>query len=49
MSEAYLKKCRCGGDGDFLTEQDGQRVFAQCKLCGIRTPSRAASLDYAAK
>lgn len=49
MDEIFLSKCRCGGDTEFLLEQSGTRVFAQCKLCGIRTPSRAASLEYAAK
>ena len=49
MADIYLNKCRCSGDAEFLLEQGGTRVFAQCRLCGIRTPSRAASLDMAAK
>ena len=49
MDEIYLGKCKCGGDGEFLLESNNTRVFAQCKVCGIRTPSKAASIEYSAK
>lgn len=49
MAEAYLNKCRCGGNAEFLMEQSNTRILAQCKLCGIRTPSKTANLEYAAK
>lgn len=49
MSDIYLSRCRCGGNGLFVTEETNTRVFAQCMLCGIRTPSRGAKLDVAAK
>ncbi len=49
MAETYLNKCRCGGDGEFVLEQGDVLIFARCKRCGIRTPSKGASLDYAAK
>lgn len=49
MDEIYLDKCRCGGEGEFLTESNNTRIFAQCKVCGIRTPSKAASLEHSAK
>jgi len=47
MGTVFLSNCRCGGEAEFLLE--GERIFARCKICGIRTPSRAASLDYSAK
>ena len=49
MSEVYLSKCRCGGDGEFLHEDGGTRIFAQCRKCRIRTPSKVASLESSAK
>lgn len=49
MDEIYLDKCRCGGDGEFLLEENDTRIFARCKVCGIRTPSKAAGLEYSAK
>jgi hypothetical protein len=49
MSDTFLSKCRCGSDGEFILEQNGTQIFARCKRCGIRTPSKGASLDYAAK
>lgn len=49
MDEIYLDKCRCGGDAEFLLEESDQRIFAKCKVCGIRTPSKAASLEFSAK
>lgn len=49
MDEIYLDKCRCGGDGEFLLEESDKRIFARCKVCGIRTPSKAASLEFSAK
>lgn len=48
MADIYLSICRCGGEGEFLTEP-GERIFAQCRLCKIRTPSRGARLEVAAK
>ena len=49
MGEIFLNKCRCGSDGEFALEQSEARIFAKCKSCGIRTPSKAASLEVAAK
>ncbi len=49
MSEAYLNRCRCGGVAEFLHEDNGTRIYAQCRKCRIRTPSRGASLDTSAK
>jgi hypothetical protein len=37
MDDICLSKCRCGGAGDFLLEGNDTRIFAQCKVCGIRT------------
>lgn len=49
MEEIYLDKCRCGSDGEFVLEENDTRIFARCKSCGIRTPSKAAGLEYSAK
>ena len=49
MNEIYLDKCRCGGEGEFLLEENDKRIFARCATCGIRTPSKAASLEASAK
>lgn len=48
MVSGYLNRCICGGEAEFLHESNNTRVFVQCKECGIRTPSRAASFDHAA-
>jgi hypothetical protein len=49
MNESYLNRCRCGGEGQFMYEDSNARIFARCALCGIRTPSKGASLEVAAK
>lgn len=48
MSNIALTKCRCGNDAEFA-EEANKAMFARCKACGIRTPARAASVEYCAK